>query len=94
MLLSCRCSFFGFKRVTTELTSVREFSQTVTYHGFSNEDRDVLFPVVYSDGVTYEFRSDLRSSGPGFHNLLAVGAESKHLFHELDVDIWTFETTS
>ena len=48
--------------VATESTSWSKFAKLVTYHVFSDIDRDELITIVYGESVAYEFRSNHRSA--------------------------------
>jgi len=66
----------------TERSGGRKFTQFVTYHVFSNVDRDMSPPIVHRDGVTDHLREDGACATPGPNDLLVPALI--HVLHALE----------
>src|SRR5699024_932848 len=66
--------------VPLEGARLSELAQFVTNHGFADEHRDVLAPVVHREGVADHVRDYRRPARPGLdHGLLTRLVERVHL---------------
>ena len=77
--------------MTPKRSRGREFAETMTHHVFGDVDRDELFAVVDSKGVTDKFRYHHRSSTPRLdHSLPARLIHCLNPTLELEVDKGSF----
>ena len=73
----------------------RELTQLMADHVLGHIDRYMLSSVVNSKGMTYEFREDCGTSGPGFDNLLvALSVQGFNLFEQAFFNIKALLGTS
>ena len=74
--------------VSGEATCERKLSELVSDHVLRDEDRDVNFSIVHTEGVTDELRHDRRTARPCLQDRLATGLiESGDFLCELRIDI-------
>ena len=60
-----------------------KLAELMADHVLGHIDRYMLSSVVNSKGMTYEFREDCGTSGPGFDNLLvALSVQGFNLFEQ------------
>ena len=56
-----------------ELAGQRKLSEAVSYHFFRHAHFNMSTAIVHAENVADEFRSDLRSTGPGLDDNAAAG---------------------
>jgi hypothetical protein len=77
--------------VSDKFTSMGEFSEFMSDFIFSDKDRNMLFPVMHSESVSDELRSDRARSGPCFDDIFSTTfVHYLYLFRNTRIDIWSF----
>ena len=77
--------------MATEVTRRGEFSQFVTNHIFSYQDRNEGFAVVYCDGFADHVGNDHRGAAPRFDHLFPVALLGLgYFFQQRVVDVRAF----
>ena len=80
-----------FAAVGFEFASRGEFSESVSNHFICDKDREMLFAVMNSKGVSYEIGGDHTGTCPCLDDALLVRVvERLHLFEELGINVGAF----